>query len=1559
KETAAALGLSILDVLESSSFIELGGNSMSAIALVNGCRRNGVILDLESVLTATSLTALLLSSTSRQTENKISRKKSKNGFKKAPFSIEQDSRDSSSGLRTLEQAPVPHMLLSFIQGGQRKPGCNIIHYYQTYDISHLSTIKRAWREVIESEPIFRTIFILHKDNGTLTQQEVAPFLWTEVVVDNTDTFEKEVGELHRTSNIETSLKVVIMKAELAPKSRFTLIWRVHHALMDGYSCNVVLNKLRRAMGGLPVKQGLSFVSLAQKLHAYREIHRSRGEQFWKEQRRQYGAGLGQISLPKSAAEVEDTAALPTDISFRVPQGELSYFSKRIGVTLASVYYAAWALVLSRYIGSDTVTCGAVFSCRNLPLEGITETLDRNQLSTDYVRCVFYRLVELSSFQWTVPEDGYTRDFSSVLGVQVEEPRNSKKEGFATLEQPSSRVMTDMPLNICAGPDDNVTFSFSEAYYSKENVEMMASMFQTALATLLQPSQIIQNCLQNLLTTEHRNRLFTVGNCTSELTTCSSVSEDLITLFERCASAFPTSIAIKMGSELMTYAELNDLASTISKYLVSIVNPGTVVCVHADRSINWIVAIYGILKARAVYCPLDRVLPPDLRTSYFETVGSRVFLTTAEDQHALLVGHAAAIISVEEIVRNSKDVQQHKRRKVNAKHDQGLREAAYLCFTSGSSGKPKGVICTHRGLVAFQRDLEVRLFAQPGRKIAQIMSPAFDGSIHEIFSALSYGATLVLGSASNPFGHLKLVDSAILTPSLAAMLNPSDYPLLETVYLVGEAVSQKVNDCWASTKQLYNMYGPTETTCGSTVKRLQPNLPVTIGAPNTSTRIYILDDCQELVPYGVIGEIYLAGVQVSLGYIENAQETSARFMLDSICEHTGERMYRTGDRGFWNNDGEIICIGRTDRQIKLQGFRLDLNDIEARMLKAVPSATVVFVTVKDDMLVAMLQPASLDLSLTRCFISKALPPYAVPQRLAAVDNIPITPAGKTDYNAVGAFKYATGLLEAPKPLTDNEKKIASAWRNILNLPVEETIAHNSNFLDLGGTSIHLLLMSHRLAAEFKRKVPLKLILGTNTLSELARAIENTKINPEGKGENEEWIFRGLEEHALSPMEYEWWTKYQQSGDTSCFNVTFACSLTETIDRWKLASAWNSILSRHRILRCRYVLSPQGEARKEYSQSPPRILRLRGIDMQKEINRPFMLHQQPPIRVFMSRDKLVVIASHIICDLSAMRILLREVGSAYQGTNSEPVQRKEYWETTRWTKQPSTENLGFWSQYLGELPALKNYSLGRLAFRKSSYQGSSRVCKVPQKTFEDVIKFTAKSKLSFHQLTLAAVSIALTYAENSQDIVLGAPYLNRASKEEMEVVGLFLQPLPIRISYSESRPAINSNKQLILAENPIIDPFLVAVRESSQAALSHDIQWHQLLKHLEIQPDHPDHPLFDVMVTFHEFDPSPMLPIPETTPLYTWTEGSKFKLMVEANAVTRDTLLLRFEHDEECFSGEDVEVFQKLLMLTLISLCRGERYADIKEQLRSFRRNAGDSRVDEIDNRIPFAAQLDSI
>ncbi|PSN67008.1 acetyl-CoA synthetase-like protein [Corynespora cassiicola Philippines] len=200
-----------------------------------------------------------------------------------------------------------------------------------------------------------------------------------------------------------------------------------------------------------------------------------------------------------------------------------------------------------------------------------------------------------------------------------------------------------------------------------------------------------------------------------------------------------------------------------------------------------------------------------------------------------------------------------------------------------------------------------------------------------------------------------------------------------------------------------MYGPTEGTGGATIARLKPGQPVTIGRPNPTSRVYILGRCGRLMPPGAIGEIHIAGAQVAIGYANLPEETAARFVPDTVCPDLGEKMYRTGDEGYWDENGEVVCLGRRDRQVKMRGFRLDLDDLEARIIKALPEIKAAALTKSErgDTLVAMLQPASLQQEVVREAMVNKLPRQAVPSVIACVDEFPMTRAGKVDVKAIAA------------------------------------------------------------------------------------------------------------------------------------------------------------------------------------------------------------------------------------------------------------------------------------------------------------------------------------------------------------------------------------------------------------------------------------------------------------------------------------------------------------------------------------------------------------------------------
>lgn len=782
-------------------FLELGGHSLSAIGLVSACKSQNVHLSMENILLSNTIAEILdcakwINTLSKDAEMSLQqthsgRKRSANPIpgplpkkRHTLFQSNPCSGRSSSGF----QAPMTEMQLLFVQGSRANPGTNIISFYETYQAKDIPAMKRAWRAVMETEAIFRTAFRVTEDEAASVEQMNAEFIWEEVLVHNQVDYEKALKENQQSEDVLTSFTVVTRPEVGRDTMLSTVVWRVHHALIDGFSAALVYKKVRQAAAGLPIQAGTPFSRLARELQTLQEANRFSSQQFWKQRQDISSNAVGDILLPSPTSTNTLTKNAARSVTVSLPADQLTECARRAKVSPMSIYYAAWAMVLSKYNDSDSVVFGVVLAGRDLPLHGVEDSigplvntlplhvsLDKNLTTTEYMRHIFRKLVELRSVQYSRMDDGVNRGFSSALAAEFE-MTVSELDGVRPVGQSYFTAVTEIPLSIFIGSNNTVRICFHSRSFYKKDIERLGDHYRNALLGLIATEGSVGSCMEDMLPKESRILLRRIGNGLSDSTTASSVHDDLVTLFESAVSANPTAIAIEKASERLTFDELNNKANQVAKRLSQLIEPGDVVCVDADRSINWIIAIYGILKAGGVYSPQDHALPAVVRETNFQTAAAKVFLVSSILDKKLKPKSCDVFLAVDEVLADPALSPSHASVRLLATPSAN----AYICFTSGSTGKPKGVMCTHEGLVAFQRTPEVRLFAEPGRKISQIMAPAFDGSIHEIFSALSYGATLVLSNSMDPVSHLRSVDSAILTPSLAQKLAPEDFPQLKTV-----------------------------------------------------------------------------------------------------------------------------------------------------------------------------------------------------------------------------------------------------------------------------------------------------------------------------------------------------------------------------------------------------------------------------------------------------------------------------------------------------------------------------------------------------------------------------------------------------------------------------------------------------------------------------------------------------------------------------------------------------------------------------------------------------------
>lgn len=750
-----------------------------------------------------------------------------------------------------------------------------------------------------------------------------------------------------------------------------------------------------------------------------------------------------------------------------------------------------------------------------------------------------------------------------------------------------------------------------------------------------------------------------------------------------------------------------------------------------------------------------------------------------------------------------------------------------------------------------------------------------------------------------------------------------------------------------------MYGPTEATCGATIKRLLPRLPVDLGIPNPCSRIYILDRHHNLLPRGLIGEIVLAGIQIATGYIGNPEATARSFLREPFDTDNGSSstMYKTGDRGYWSSTGNLICLGRNDRQIKLHGFRLDLSDVESRIAQGLPQLEAISVIEDDSHLVCFIQPVGLDKLKVKKEIAMLLPNYARPRTILALAKFPLTNAGKLDYVALKQLSNASrsSNSSAKNFQTSTERLVADTWREYLNISPKVPIGKTSNFIAIGGSSLLQLALAYGLSRKLGYAIPAKLIVNSPTLHELAEAIDG--ITPQMKRPPTLHLSApALGRHGISPMEHYWHQRYQSTSETSCFNVTAAWEINpQDVDILRLIRAWNTVLARHEILRTRFVPGLNG-LEKHYHEQSPQVEQFADLDIREQASNAFELDHDCLVRVLMSSKNMLIIISHIICDLTTLRIILREVRSLYAGGNL-PLEQKTYSESQSWSDVTASQDLLFWNDYLRELVPVKRQSSKRIC-RRGSNAGRSDMLHLPSGLMPGLLSLVGARGLTLQQIALAAVGLATAAVSDDQcemfDVTLGCPYLNRAHADS-DTVGLFLQPLPVRLKFE-------GPKCLGETSSTNMSGFLTMVQKSSQKALSHVIPWTLLLKHLKIEPQYIQHPLFTTMVTFHDdrHHRADLLDIDGCRALACWADGAKFNMMCEFSAISNEDLLLRLEYDEATFECR-AELFAGLIVEALKSFIADQDY---KETMKRLRRMATQNKDRVCGERVQFGTSIAS-
>jgi amino acid adenylation domain-containing protein len=590
------------------------------------------------------------------------------------------------------------------------------------------------------------------------------------------------------------------------------------------------------------------------------------------------------------------------------------------------------------------------------------------------------------------------------------------------------------------------------------------------------------------------------------------------VFEDHARARPDAIAALHGSRQLTYSEVNARANQVARALLArgLTREG-VVGVVTERNLDWLTAVLAIFKAGGAYLPIEPHFPAERIARTLSRAGCRLVLTE-RDSTAMLDQARQSLSGVETLFIDAACQEGHPAGDLGL--DVSPDQLAYIYFTSGSTGEPKGAMCEHAGLLNHLLAKIDDLKIGEGTVVAQTAPQCFDISLWQLISALLVGGRTLIIEQETILDAKRFIEKIIearvnvvqVVPSYLEVLvsylgqHPSEFKDLQYVVATGEALKQELVERWFAVQpriKLVNAYGLTETsddTNHEIMDRAPQGERVPLGRPINNVLIYVVDEQLQPVPLGAPGEIVFSGVCVGRGYINDPERTQRAFLPDPF--RPGQRVYRSGDYGRGLPDGKLEFLGRRDSQVKISGFRIEIGEIENQLLK-LPGVREGAVVVTDGAdqnkrLVAFCSgDHSANPGVLQDQFAKALPKYMVPSAIHWRNTLPLTENGKIDRKALLALAGELDIAEQrhEEPSTATERWLAAAWAKVLGIP-EDQISRRDQFFDLGGTSLSAL----RLAIALDRAVSLKDLNDHPILADLAtlvdaRSLQRPRAAPE--------------------------------------------------------------------------------------------------------------------------------------------------------------------------------------------------------------------------------------------------------------------------------------------------------------------------------------------------------------------------------------------------------------------------------------------------------------------------------
>ncbi len=1168
-------------------------------------------------------------------------------------------------------------------------------------------MQQAWQQVVARHSILRLV---------LAPVAIAPGVG---VILNPSAYDVDVIELEGTyqERLDTLVKndllasfdfehrpLVRMRIAQLAEQRFAVLLSKHHLILDGWSLPVMMTEFARLYGSIHGNQSLTLDApfvWTDHLTWLAQQDIAAAKQYWKKHLIEL-TEPSRVQLPAPTLSIAGTGAIFVTLD-ETKNTLLDQFARSHNLTQASILMSLYGLVLAKLSNQDNVVIGTVHHGRSneqfnidkavglfistLPLymgidagQSLVDFIHQQQISQSEQDS--YAHLGLSAIQ---AQSGYSGvSIFEALFVFENFPKDNDTVDVGNLKllETLSHDGTNYPLALAVIPGATTTlrFTFDRKRLDQEQAQRILDSLMQLVVSL--PS-ICNDSIASISLLSERERQTLIETSAGPSIEMNASELTFVDVFERQVHLHPETQALLYsegsGIEVLSYADLDAKSNQLARQLLAEgVGGDEIIAVILERSVELIVSVLAVLKAGAAYLPLDPAYPAARLAYIISNSQAKMVLSSAALYDNL---QTAVDIQLPELFDVEDDFTQIRlsllsiaklsdQERQNVLHPENI---AYLIYTSGSTGRPKGVGISHRAavnLVCAQRE---GFQLTPRDRVLQFASQAFDASVWEMLNAFGSGAALVLPStairadAAANLGEFLTefgVTHATLPPALVNALETKALASLETLVVAGEACSPAIVRRFAVNTKMINAYGPTEVTvCASMSHPLDPAIDgdhnmglVSIGFPLANTTVFLLDAALELVPPGVTGELYVAGLGLARGYIGQAANTSTKFIA---CPFglPGQRMYRTGDLARRRPDGSIEFLGRTDSQVKMRGYRIEPGEIDACIAESSPEIAQAVVVSRqygaDQRLVAYMvsKPDSEQLSDDALIerLAVRLPEYMLPAHFVWLDELPFTPNGKVDLRALPAVSTSSSSKSARTPRNDNERALCEIFSQLTGVAI---VFIDDGFFTIGGDSISAIRLVS-LAKDAGMLLSVNDIFSSQTpkaLAAIARSIE-TDVDATI------WVHEG--EVVPLPVYREFW---QVGGHLDRFNQAVLLDVPVGISQQAVHIALNKLVTMHGALRLR--VEGQGPDTKLFIDADDLVpdIKLHELDLKqvpkKQIRETLLkaflplshelaIHQAGGMMVSMwvdygeARAQLALVIHHYAIDGVSWRILLDDL------------------------------------------------------------------------------------------------------------------------------------------------------------------------------------------------------------------------------------------------------------------------------------------------------------------------------